>query len=218
MTCVEVVSTEPRALFASALLTVLVGGVSWLAKTIVSAVLWYHAKLTREIEMVVALRAEIETADGSLGPYATDEASQHFRAGLAKSPDFKIFAPLDRDYFIFDTIKPNISQLPEGPIREVVKFYDGIGGFDGLLASFQEPRFESFPPDRRATYVDHMVAAAKGIRSDAKAAMSALTSARHALLWQRNISVAAVFVSAFLAVLLIWKVLTWSIDACGLSV
>ena len=94
---------------------------------------------------------------------------------MAASPDYRFFAPLDRDYFIFDLVKPDISLLPEASIREVVRFYDEMGAFDALLASFQDSRFESFPAERRMTYIGSMTrAAADVVAADVRKAEDAM--------------------------------------------
>ncbi|MFI0843819.1 hypothetical protein [Mesorhizobium sp. IMUNJ 23232] len=178
----------------AAVFAALVGALSWLAKSAVAGMVWFYNRLTREIEMTVALRAEIETCVKSLETFAKEETASSIKAQMAASQDYRIFVPLDRDYFIFDLIKPDISLLPEASIREVVKFYDGMGAFDTLLASFQDVRFESFPVERRMGYIDSMIGAAANVLSDGAAATEVLANARRRLLAKRNVSLAVLVV------------------------
>lgn len=190
MTCFANIS-EAQSIILAAVFAALVAAVSWLGKSAVAGLVWFYGRQTREIEMTVALRAEIETCTKSLGAFAKEETAASIKTQMTTSPDYRIFAPLDRDYFIFERVKPDISLLPEMSIREVVKFYDGMGAFDTLLASFQESRFESFPVARRMAYVDSMVKAAADVLADGDAASNELAIGRQRLLVKRKVSVAA---------------------------
>lgn len=166
--------TNGTATVTVAFVGAVVAALSWLGKSAISAVVWYHGRRTREMEMIVALVAEIETAVGSLEIYAARKTADDINAEIAARPDYKIFIPLDREYFVFDRVKVDLTLLPERTILEVVRFYDGIGAFDTLVASFQEPRFESFPTDRRMAYVGYMVDAAASIVADGRKAKGIL--------------------------------------------
>lgn len=192
----------------------LVGALSWLGKSVVAALLWSYGRRTREIEMLIALGAEIETAVASLADYATPQVAERFREEIARDPAYRIFAPLDRSYFIFDTIQPNISQLPEAPIRHVVRFYDGIGGFDTLLAAFQEERFERLGADRRIAYFEHMVAAATSIRNDGHEAMNALAASRREVVKTKNAASAAFAVAAVLIAAALYYLVGQAVSLC----
>ncbi len=133
-----VVFTNGTATVTVAFVGAVVAALSWLGKSAISAVVWYHGRRTREMEMIVALVAEIETAVGSLELYSTRKTADDIAGRTTDLHRTGIhLRPVSRHRSAGRTI------------LEVVRFYDGIGAFDTLVASFQEPRFESFPADRR---------------------------------------------------------------------
>ena len=112
MTCFSSIS-EAQSIVLAAMFAALVGAASWLGKSAVDGLVWFYRRMTREIEMTVALRAEIETGVKSLEVFAKEETAASIKAQMAASPDYRFFVPLDHDYFIFDLVKPDISLLPE---------------------------------------------------------------------------------------------------------
>jgi len=202
--------SDATATIAVAFLGTVVAAVSWLGKSAISALVWYYGRRARELELIGALSAEISTAIDALADYAGADSAAAIVRGL-DDPDYKIFIPLDRDYFIFERVKADISSLPEGAILPVVRFYDEIGGFDVLVGEFQAPRFEAFPPDRRKIYVGYMPATAASVVSAGEFALSALTAERSRLkLRQRKAAVAI----AVLAGLIVFGIMA----ATGLAV
>lgn len=193
------VLTDGTATVMVAFLGAVVAVLSWLGKSALSAIVWYLGRRTREMEMIVALAAEIETAVGSLEVYSTRKTADDINAQIAARPDYRIFIPLDREYFIFDRVKADITLLPERTILEVVRFYDGIGAFDTLVASFQEARFESFPADRRMAYVGYMVEAADAIMRDGRKAKDALGAELSRVRMRRRMAGAALAVMLLIA-------------------
>jgi hypothetical protein len=183
-----------------AFMAAMAAALSWLGKSAVSALIWYYNRRTKEIELVVALGAEISTAVETLAGYTDTESAAKIVEGLQTDPGYKIFIPLDRDYFIFDRVKADISLLPEAVILPVVRFYDEIGGFDVLVAEFQAARFESFPPERRKVYVEYMPAAATSVVAAGRAAISALRGERRDVQRRRTrAAVATAVLVAFIA-------------------
>ena len=156
----------------------LAAALSWLGNSAVAALLWYYNRRTKEIELVVALGAEINTAVENLSDYARPESASKIVEGLQEDPDYKIFVPLDRDYFIFDRVKADISLLPEAVILPVVRFYDEVGGFDVLVTEFQAARFETLPAERRKVYVELMPPAAASVVAAGNSAIAMLGTER----------------------------------------
>lgn len=216
MTCFSSIS-EAQSIVLAAMFAALVGAASWLGKSAVDGLVWFYRRMTREIEMTVALRAEIETGVKSLEVFAKEETTASIKAQMAASPDYRFFAPLDRDYFIFDLVKPDISLLPEASIREVVRFYDGMGAFDALLASFQDSRFESFPAERRMTYIGSMTRAAADVVADGIAAAKVLAEGRQRLLVKRNVSLGVLLAGLAASVLGFESAARSIADYCGVG-
>jgi hypothetical protein len=161
-----------------AFMAALAAALSWLGNSAVAALLWYYNRRTKEIELVVALGAEINTAVETLSDYARPESASKIVEGLQEDPDYKIFVPLDRDYFIFDRVKADISLLPEAVILPVVRFYDEVGGFDVLVTEFQAARFETLPAERRKVYVELMPPAAASVVAAGNSAIAMLGTER----------------------------------------
>ena len=216
MTCFAAITDAQSVVLATTLATI-VGALSWLGKTIVSAVLWFYGRLSREAEMLVAIKAEIETGISSLAVYADPDVRARLRAELEGRPNYKIFAPLYRDYFIFDNVKPDITKLPEATIKTIVKFYDGIGGFDALLASMQEQRFESFPAKQRLTSIDFMSAAAAAIVTDGDQAVQEIDAERKRLKVKRVACLLAMYAALALGCIGAGLIGWAAADSCGFS-
>ncbi len=159
----------------------MVAALSWLGKSAVSGLVWYHGRRVREVELVAALVAKISTAVEALADYTGEDSARHIVEGLAGDPAYRIFIPLDRDYFVFDRVKADISLLPEAVILPVVRFYDEIGAFDVLVAEFQGARFEAFPVSRRQAYVTYMPATARSAAAAGRAALADLDTERRRL-------------------------------------
>jgi hypothetical protein len=177
----------------------------WLGKTIVAGLVWDIGRRTRELELIVALRSEIEACIPMLELYASRSTADDINREIAARPNYRIFIPVDREYFVFDTVRSDLSRLPETTINPIVKFYDAIGSLDTLLAAFQESRFESFPAYRKIAYVNYMSSVAGSIASDARTAMSAIDEAKPLIRrWFRILAgliaaIVAVVVSTILA-------------------
>jgi hypothetical protein len=185
-----------------AFMAALAAAMSWLGNSAVAALLWYYNRRTKEIELVVALGAEINTSVEALTDYAKPESARKIVEGLQADPGYKIFVPLDREYFIFERVKADISLLPEEVILPVVRFYDEIGGFDILVAEFQAERFEGFPVERRQRYVQLMQPAAESVVLAGEAAIGLLGAERD------NIHKRRIWASAAIAALVLVIALT----------
>lgn len=146
----------------------------WLGQAVVAGLVWDYRRRTRELELVIALRAEIEACLPLLDLYADSRTVGAIEKELLDRPNYRIFIPLDREYFVFERVKDDLSLLPEATISPIVKFYDAIGSFDTLIASFQEGRFEAFPVDRKTSYVRHMRTVSMDIAGDARVALAAI--------------------------------------------
>jgi hypothetical protein len=173
--------SDALATVTVAFIGTVVAAVSWLGKSAISGLVWYYGRRARELELVVALSAEINTAIDALAEYAEKDSAAIIIEGLSRDPDYRIFIPLDRDYFIFERVKADISSLPEAAILPVVRFYDEIGGFDVLVSEFQAPRFEAFPADRRKIYVAYIPETADSVVTAGRDALATLDLERAAL-------------------------------------
>jgi hypothetical protein len=186
-----------------AFMAAMAAALSWLGNSAVAALLWYYNRRTKEIELVVALGAEINTSVETLTDYAKPESTRKIVEGLQADPGYKIFIPLDREYFIFERVKADISLLPEDVILPVVRFYDEIGGFDILVTEFQAERFEAFPVERRARYVQLMQPAAASVVAAGEAAIALLEAERdniHKRRIQASAAIAALVLLIALAI------------------
>jgi hypothetical protein len=130
-------------------LAAFVASFSWLGRSIVAGLLWYHGKRSREIERMTALRGEIKA-----NLIYQEKLSDHSRtdaliARVEFTPDFKFFVPIYRDDVVFDVVKIDITTLPPDPINEVVDYYNKSNGLDVIMARLEEPRFDGLEISRK---------------------------------------------------------------------
>lgn len=152
----------------------LVGAASWLGRSAVAGFLWYFGKRSREIERMIALQAEIKTNLPFQASIANDEFVRNVHHRLDKDQSYRFFVPVYREDIVFDTIKKDITDLPAGPIDDVVDYYNQSNGLDVILTRLEEPRFESFDVERRKSIVTALSNAAEGVIKSGNKAISTL--------------------------------------------
>jgi hypothetical protein len=172
--CLDAINSDPKALVVSAFLAILVGAAGWVGKLAVEGFLWSYRRRSREIEIMAALLAEIGSNVDAYKVFARPETARRLAEQVRSIPNYKIYIPLYKDLFVFDQVRSEITVLPEGVIDAIVGFYSEGGALDALSLSVQESRFEAFPADRRAHYVEYLRQQAAIVVGKAESAMTEL--------------------------------------------
>lgn len=148
-------------------IAVVLGGLGWMAKSLISWAAWMYGVKLREMELLVALHAEIKTNKQS-EELLTNEAhvermiseiESHARAGTP----LKFFAPSSYGNLVFDEIKSDVSKLPKGCIERITEYYNLSLQFSILHRSLQSEEFAGLSPGRQERVVRQIPDRARGV-------------------------------------------------------
>lgn len=124
----------------------------------------------RTRDIVLALYAEISAGRSSAAEFTAPEVIAGLRAIVDP------FMPSDRSNFIFESVKSDISILPETVIYSVVLYYKWAERSDRLTDFLEQPRYKTLSRMRKTHYKDLIVLSGRLQRDAGVAALDSLQS------------------------------------------
>lgn len=151
------VNSDPR--FAAALVGAGVVAVGWLVSGLRERTRERRHRRTRQVDLQVALRAEIQHYVDILGNPAFDlnEAWGTMVEVMERDAGYVPLIPTERNDTVFQALIAEIHVLPETAIQPVVRYYNQVFAIEAMIADLRGQGFrDSTQPQRIKMYTDYI--------------------------------------------------------------